>query len=178
MAVERAQRDGVRRRREDNGAHNFTFDVCVDGKPILRNVAVVCANRMVRIADEEVPLDSVFWVSRRAGLVLLFARTRTLAFLGHSGDLEEFARTIERQTDQAVQRALLRPLAAEVVVCTAGTEASGTVYGAMVNGLHLAVFTQRALHLFAEDRQHTVYWPVDQVSEISSAAGEQGRAGL
>ena len=178
MAVEGAQSNSDRHRREADGVDDFTFDVLVDGTSMLHNVPVVCTDLVIRVADEEVSLDSVFWISRRAGLVLLFARTRSLAFLGHSGDLEEFARTIEQKTDRAMQRTLLRPLAAEVVVCTAGTAVSGTLLGADLDGLYLAVFTQHAVHLFAENRYHTVPWPVDQVREISSATGEEGRVGL
>ena len=175
MTFEGVQGSGNRYSREADG---FTFDVIVDGTPMLHNVPVVCTDLVIRAGDEEVSLDSVFWVSRRAGLVLLFARTRSIAFLGHSGDLEEFARTIEQKTDRVIQRTLLQPLAAEVVVCTAGTAVNGTLLGADLNGLHLAVFTQHAVHLFSENRHHTVPWPVDQVSEISSATREEGRAGL
>ena len=178
MAFEGGHSSGDRHGREADGTDGFTFDVIVNGTPRLYNVPVVCTDRVIRAADEEVSLDSVFWVSRRAGLVLLFARTRSLAFLGHSGDLEEFARTIEQKTDQSRQRTLLQPLAAEVVVCTAGTAVNGMLSGSDLSGLHLAVFTQRAVHLFAEDRHHTVPWPVDQVSEISSDTREEGRAGL
>lgn len=177
MAVERVNINGSGRRPSDD-AREFAFDVLVDGQPARRNVSVVCAGSEVTIDGEPVALESIFWVSRRAGLVLLFTRERTLAFLGRSGDVEELARTVERGSDRAAQRSLLQPLAAEVVVCTAGTAASGTVRGTPVNGLHLAVFTQRGLHLFANDHQHSVPWPIERVSEINTSPGEPGRAGL
>jgi len=159
-------------------AREFAFDVLVDGQPARRNVAVQCSGSEVKIDGEPVALESIFWVSRRAGLVLLFTRERTLAFLGRSGDVEELARTVERGSDRTAQRSLLQPLAAEVVVCTAGTAASGTVNGKPVNGLHLAVFTQRGLHLFESSHQHSVPWPIERVSEINTSPGEPGRAGL
>jgi len=177
VAVERVKPNGDDRRRSDD-AREFAFDVLVDGQPARRNVSVSCSGSEVKIDGELVALDSIFWVSRRAGLVLLFTRERTLAFLGRSGDVEELARAVERGSDRAAQRSLLQPLAAEVVVCTAGTAASGTVEGKPVNGLHLAVFTQRGLHLFAKDRQHSVPWPIERVSEINTSPGQPGRAGL
>ncbi|MCG8469771.1 MAG: hypothetical protein MJB57_16450 [Gemmatimonadetes bacterium] len=176
MSVERANPGEPRRRVDD--AHEFMFDVLVDGRPARRKVSVVCAESAIHVGDDQVDLDTVFWVSRRAGLVLLFTHAQTYAFHGRSGDVEELARTVERGSDRAAQRSLLQPLAAEVVVCTAGTAASGEIDGASVTGLHLAVFTQRALHLFARNRKHTLPWPVDRVSEINTAPDEPGRAGL
>lgn len=178
MAVDQMKTNGSRAHFRADGAREFRFDVLVDGEPVRRNVLVTCSADGVRIEREPVELDAVFWVSRRAGLVLLFTRLRTIAFLGGSADLEELARAVERGCDRAAQRSLLQPLAAEVVVCTAGTAVSGRTEDGEVKGLHLAVFTRRGLHLFAQDRQHSVRWPVDRVSEINAAPGEPGRAGL
>ena len=178
MAVDPAKSNGAKTRRGLASSREFRFDVLVDGAPVRRDVSVTCLPDGVRVEDEALDLNSVFWVSRRAGLVLLFTRDRTLAFLGHSADLEELARTVERHSDRAAQRSLLQPLAAEVVVCTAGTAVTGRIDDTEIKGLHLAVFTQQGLHLFAEDRTHAVRWPVQRVSEISTSTGEPGRAGL
>jgi hypothetical protein len=127
---------------------------------------------------DRIALDTMFWVSRRAGLVLLFGRDRTVALLGKSGDLEELARAVERGSDRAAQRSLLQPLTREVVVCTAGTAVSGTIGGVRVSGLHLAVFTQQGLHLFAGAHRHSIRWPMECVREISPAPREHGRGAL
>jgi len=166
------------RRASDGTARGFVFDVLVDGEPVRRHVPVSLTDTALRIADFEVPLDSVFWVSRRAGLMLVFGRERTLAVLGKSGDLEELARGVERGSDRAAQRSLLQPLTREVVVCTAGTAVSGHVGTTRISGLHLAVFTQRGLHLFQGSRSHSLEWPVRRVSEINTAPGTHGRGGL
>jgi len=171
--------DRVRSRRGPDGAsRGFVFDVLVDGEPVRRDVEVALTGTALRIAEREIPLDSVFWVSRRAGLMLVFGRERTLAVLGRSGDLEELARGVERGSDRAAQRSLLQPLTREVVVCTAGTAVSGHLGETRVSGLHLAVFTQRGLHLFAGSRSHSLEWPVRRVSEIDTAPGTHGRGGL
>jgi len=156
----------------------FVFDVLVDGRPVQRDTRVVLHETSLVFGEEKLALDTVFWVSRRAGLMLLFGRERTLAVLGKSGDLEELARGVERGSDRAAQRSLLQPLTREVVVCTAGTAVSGRIGESRISGLHLAVFTQRGLHLFAGSRSHSVEWPVERVAEITSAPGTHGRGGL
>lgn len=156
----------------------FVLDVLVDGTPVRRGVAVSYSDTHLRVADQQLALDTVFWVSRRAGLVLLFARKVTVALLGRSGDLEELARAVERGSDRAAQRSLLQPLTREVVVCTAGTAVSGALGDTRVSGLHLAVFTQRGLHLFARSRSHSIEWPVSRVGELGTGPGERGRGGL
>ncbi len=178
MAAERLITDGGARARVGDEPREVRFDVLVDGQPVRRAVPVRVDRGAVCMGEDELALDSVFWVSRRAGLVLLFARDRTLALLGRSADLEVLARAVERGSDRAAQRSLLQPLAREVVVCTAGTAVSGAIGDARVSGLHLAVFTQRGLHLFAGAHRHSLAWPVDRVAEISTAPGEAGRAGL
>lgn len=170
--------DRLESRRKTDGGRGFVFDVLVDGEPVRRQVEVSLTGDALRIGDREIPLDTVFWVSRRAGLMLVFGRERTLAVLGKSGDLEELARGVERGSDRAAQRSLLQPLTREVVVCTAGTAVSGHIAGIRISGLHLAVFTQRGLHLFAGSGSRSIEWPVKRVSEIDTAPGTHGRGGL
>ena len=157
---------------------SYVLDVLVDGSPVRRDAHVQLVGSRLVFDDRELPLDSVFWVSRRAGLVLLFGRDDTVALLGKSGDLEEVARSVERGSDRGAQRRLLQPLAREVVVCTAGTAASGTIGGERVGGLHLAVFTQRGLHLIAREYRHSIVWPVSRVEELEATGSELGWGGL
>ncbi|MDH3732080.1 MAG: hypothetical protein OEU54_01040 [Gemmatimonadota bacterium] len=178
MSSDHFQSSSAIRRNVDGEARAFVFDVLVDGKPVQRATPVVLSDAGLLVDGDELALDTVFWVSRRAGLMLLFGRERTLAVLGKSGDLEELARGVERGSDRAAQRSLLQPLTREVVVCTAGTAVSGNIGDRKIFGLHLAVFTQRGLHLFAGSRSHSVEWPVETVSEITSAPGTHGRGGL
>ncbi|MFV1986373.1 MAG: hypothetical protein ACC682_03790 [Gemmatimonadota bacterium] len=178
MSLDRSHPTDAIRRNVAGEPREFVFDVLVDGKPVQRDTPVVLNESTLMLGEEKLALDTVFWVSRRAGLMLLFARGRTLAVLGKSGDLEELARGVERGSDRAAQRSLLQPLTREVVVCTAGTAVSGQIGESRISGLHLAVFTQRGLHLFAGSRSHSVEWPVERVAEIKSAPGAHGRGGL
>ncbi len=148
----------------------YRFDVHPAGEPMRAQVSVVCTPAGIHFEDRQIPLASVFWVSRRAGLILVFARRHTVAFFGGSGDLEDFARSVERGSDVAGRRALLRPLAADVVVCTAGTEIAGRFGDAPLEGLYLAVFTRRGLHLFAEEHEYTLRWPTEHAAETASEA--------
>ena len=153
----------------------YRFDVRLAGEPVRPQVSVVCAPAGIHFEDRQVPLASVFWVSRRAGLIIVFARRQTVAFFGESGDLEDFARNVERGSDVAGRRSLLRPLAADVVVCTAGTEITGTIGDAPLEGLYLAVFTRRGLHLFAEAHEYTLRWPTEHAAETAADAHGDGR---
>ena len=161
-----------------DAAREFVFDVLVAGEPARRRVAVACSSSHLRFDGTQVDLDSVFWVSRRAGLVLVFARRRTIAFFGHGGDLHDLAQAVERGTNTDSRRSMLRPLASEVVVCAAGAAVTGDIDGAPVNGLYLAVFTRQGLHLFAEERRHRVRWPVDRARESTVPVGGSNRPGL
>ena len=155
----------------------YRFDVRPAGEHVRPQVPVVCTPAGIHFEDRRIPLPSVFWVSRRAGLVLVFARRHTVAFFGESGDLEDFARSVERGSDVAGRRSLLRPLAADVVVCTAGTEIAGTIGETPLDGLYLAVFTRRGLHLFAEDHEYTLRWPTDHAAETTDDAHGDAHGG-
>ena len=153
----------------------YRFDVHLAGEEVRPQVSVVCTPAGIHFEDRQIPLASVFWVSRRAGLILVFARRHTVAFFGDSGDLEDFARTVERGSDVAGRRSLLRPLAADVVVCTAGTAIAGRIGDAPLEGLYLAVFTRRGLHLFAEEHEYTLRWPTEHAAEAVDDARGDGR---
>jgi len=153
----------------------YRFDVHPAGEQVRPQVSVVCTPAGIHFEDRQIPLASVFWVSRRAGLILVFARGHTVAFFGDSGDLEDFARNVERGSDVAGRRSLLRPLAADVVVCTAGTEIAGRIGDAPLEGLYLAVFTRRGLHLFAEEHEYTLRWPTEHAAETAPDAHGDGR---
>jgi hypothetical protein len=168
----------ARRESRPSEQRSYVLDVLVDGSPVRRDARVQLGESRLQVDDREIPLDSIFWVSRRAGLVLLFGRDDTVALLGKSGDLEVVARAVERGSDRGAQRRLLQPMAREVVVCTAGTAVSGTVGDERVGGLRLAVFTQRGLHLIARENRHSLVWPVSRVEELEATGSELGWGGL
>ncbi|WP_420637110.1 hypothetical protein [Candidatus Palauibacter sp.] len=161
-----------------NAPREFLFDVLVAGEPARRQVPVACSPSGLWFDGEQVELDSIFWVSRRAGLILLFSRRHTLAFFGDGGDLQELARAVERGTSGDTRRSILQPLASEVVVCAAGTAVTGEIAGEPVNGLYLAVFTRQGLHLFAGEGKHRVRWPVECAEGATVSTGGASRPGL
>ncbi len=169
MTTEGSAKVGRRRA----AAREYTFDVLFSGEPMRRRLPVLCRDGAVLIDGEPLDLPSAFWVSRRAGMVLVCTRRETVAFFGASADLEEIARTVERESVGKNKRSLFRPLASEVIVCAAGTAARGEVGEDRIDGLFLAVFTYRGLHLFAGEVEHTVRWPVLEAEEVAGeVAGE------
>jgi hypothetical protein len=154
-------------------ASSLLADVFVEGEPVMRAASTRLVGRTLKLNDRELSLDSLFWVARRAGLLLLFGRDSTVALQADKEHLEELARSIERLIGRDAQRQLLQPLSREVIVCTAGTAVSGHVDGQTVHGLHLAVFTQRALHLLATDRRHTISWPVEAAERLAPDSQER-----
>jgi len=125
----------------------------------MRDAEVSLADRHLQLADRRLALDSIFWISRRSGLLLLFGDDFTGALKGAHGDLEELALAIERAGDRERQRRALHPFAREVVVCAAGSAVSGVIGGAKIQGLHLVVVTQRGVHLLSRGQRRFLSWP-------------------
>lgn len=158
---------------------SFRMDVYVEGEPVRRQARLEIREDALGLEGRELPFESVFWVSRRAGMLLIFARDFTAALKGPGGDLDELARAVERRSDRNLQRRrLLQPLAREVVVCTAGTAVKGRIAEESIRGLYLAVFTQRGVHLVARERQHTLHWPVEKAERSEGAGKRTGQEAL
>ncbi len=172
--------DGGSEVRDDERATpSFRLDVYIEGDHVRRGAEVRLHPGWLAIDGRRLSFESVYWVSRRAGMLLVFARDFTAALKGSGGDLDELARAVEGRSDRNVQRRrLLQPLAREVVVCTAGTAVSGRLGGRRVHGLYLAVFTQRALHLVAGERHHVLRWPVERAEREAEPGGRGGAQAL
>lgn len=150
----------------------LSLDVLVQGEGTRRDVPVELSGTGLRVGEMDVPLSSVYWTSRRAGLLMVFAREHTLALKGGRGTLQRIARTLDRRLGQEAGRGRLpESLAGEVVVCTAGVAATGTLAGRPVRGLRVALFTRRGLHLLAGEEDLRLGWPVED------GRREEGRRG-
>lgn len=153
-------------------------DVLVQGEGIRRGVAVEVRDDAIRVDDLGLEGREIWWTSRRAGLLMLFARERTLAVKGRRPVLEELARLVEARRGAAGGRGRLpEALTEEVVVCTAGTAVVGRVGGRKTSGLRVAVFTRRGMHLLTGEDDLCLGWPVEaaRVAEGGSGGG-RGRA--
>jgi len=133
-------------------------------------VALLCDELMV-------PYGEVFWVSRRKGMLLLFAGRATLAIKGSSQELDSLYQLLTERVDLTeLRRRIVRQLGHEVVLFTAGCAVAGEVSGEKVGGLYVAAVTKRALYLMAGDRQITVAWPARAASRRpakKAGAGER-----
>ncbi len=153
-------------------------DVLVQGEGIRRGVTVEVRDDALRVGDLVVPGREIWWTSRRAGLLMVFGRERTLAVKGDRPVLDALARSVEARRGGAGSRGRLpEDLTGEVVVCTAGTAVVGRVGGRETSGLRVAVATRRGVHLLAGERDLRLGWPVDdaQMTEEGEGGG-RGRA--
>jgi len=151
------------------------LNVLIEGEGLRRDASVRLVDRRLSVDDREMPLDGLFWIARRAGMLLLFASDYTLAVQGGPTQIEELARAIEASVDQNERRReLLRPVAREVVVATAGTAVSGQLDGSPIKGLFVAVFTQAGIHLFTRRRHEALAWPALAENEADSQGVDGG----
>lgn len=155
-----------------------TLDVLVQGDGVYRDVAAEAGDDAFQVGHLDVPYGSVFWTSRRAGLLMVFTDGLTLALKGPRERLDDLGRALERQLGKAGARGRLPPdQASEVVVFTAGTAVVGRLGSRKASGLRVALFTRQALHLLGGDEALRLAWPVDEARTVEeSAAGSEGRA--
>lgn len=160
-------------------SRGYLLDVYIEGEHVHRRASVEVVGDNLSVDGQAIPFRTIFWVSRRAGLLLLFGEDFTMAFKGRGQDLEELARALEFRADWSQRRRqLLEPFAGEIVVCTAGTAVTGSVEDEKVQGLYLAVFTRRALHLLSKESRLTVAWPVDRAQCERTTAGRMDQETL
>ena len=150
----------------------FSFDVRVEGESVRRDVPVTLEPAAIRVGDVKLADGSVFWTARRAGLLLLFAREKTVALQGEPEDLDALQRRVTARVEPEEQRRrLLDPLTEEVVLFAAAAAARGRLDGRPVQGLHVVVATREGVHLFAEDRHLELAFPVDEAEVVSDPEG-------
>jgi hypothetical protein len=161
----------------------FAVDAFLEGDRLRRGVQLQVEDDRLSYDEVGLSLDEVFWVSRRAGLLLVFARGYVAAFRASDDRLDDLSRAIDARLDvDALRAAVLEPLAWESVVCSAGVAISGRVEegpaeigaaaGRSLKGLFVAVFTRQALHLFSREQAFRVPWPV----VVRETAGEPRQA--
>jgi hypothetical protein len=151
----------------------FAVDVFLEGDRLRRGVQLQVEDERLSYDDVDLSLDEVFWVSKRAGLLLVFARGYVAAFRASDDRLDDLYRAIDARLDaDALRAAALEPLAWESVVCAAGVAISGAVESSdaagrslSLKGLFVAVFTRQALHLLSREQVFRVSWPVAAARE-------------
>lgn len=157
----------------------LTVDAFLEGDRLRRGVRLEVRDDALSYEDVRLPLAGLFWVARRGGLLLAFARDYTAAFRASEHRLDDLREAIDRRVDAgARQSAFLEPLAGETILCSAGVAVSGTLVDTTgdsarpqaVRGLHVAVFTRHALHLFSRTETRRVAWPVGEAREATDSA--------
>ncbi len=154
-------------------SESLRTDVFIEGAGVRRGARVTVAGVALLCDDLVVPYGEVFWVSRRKGMMLLFAERTTLAVKGSSEQLDGlYNRLTERVDLTELRRRIVRQLGHEVVLFTAGCAISGTIEGEKVGGLHVAAVTRRGMYLLSGQRQLTVAWPARAASRRPARKAE------
>jgi hypothetical protein len=154
-------------------SQSLITDVFVEGTGVRRGARVTVAGVALLCDELMVPYGEVFWVSRRKGMLLLFAGRATLAIQGLPPELDQLYQLLTERVDLSeLRRRIVRQLGHEVVLFTAGCAASGTIEGEKVGGLYVAAVTRRAIYLMSGDRQFAVAWPARAASRRPAKKAE------
>lgn len=144
------------------------LDAWIEGEGVRRKQPVRVDGDGLRVGDVLLPHDSIYWTSRRSGLLMVFGEEHTAAAQGPRQRLDALARTLEREAARIGRRHRLpEEVAREVVVCTAGVAAVGSVGGREIRGLRLAAFTRSGLHLVSRGDCSVLAWPADEFRPFS-----------
>lgn len=151
------------------------LDVFVHGAGVERGAEVRRESDGIRYGERFVPWREVLWVSRRSGMILVFAESVSLAVRATGKALGELESWVDQSVDQTeLRRRLMKQLGHEVVLFIAGSAVEGSIGGASVRGLYLAAATRRALYLLSGSSQYSMVWPVDQVKRQIAQPGTAG----
>ncbi|MFQ5745667.1 MAG: hypothetical protein ACE5HF_00435 [Gemmatimonadota bacterium] len=154
---------------------SYTLDVFVEGRGVRRNAEVEVRPEGLALDGAELQFESLFWVTRRAGLLLLFSPDASVALSGRDTQIDGLAGLVEERIDQTASlRRLLRQLGHEGVLFAAGSAVSGTIEGDPVRGLCVAAATRRALHLVSGRHAWRIAWPVERAERRSGGGSGSG----
>ena len=158
-------------------SQSLRTDVFIEGSGVRRQARVTVAGVALLCDELMVPYGEVFWVSRRQGMLLLFAGRATLAIKGTPQELDRLYKHLTERVDLTeLRRRIVRQLGHEVVLFTAGCAVSGQIDDEKVGGLFVAAVTRRALYLLSGDRQLAVAWPAGAASRRpAKKAGSKDR---
>ncbi len=150
----------------------FRFDAWSQSGGVRRDQRVRPGEASLRVGDLEIEYPDVLWKARRADLLMLFTAERTVALQGRSDPLNRLDRSLVRRMPPGEnRRRYLEAVAGEVLLFAAAVAARGRLEGSPVTGLHVAVVTREALHLFSGTSRRGVSFPAEQCRVRSGAGG-------
>ena len=92
-------------------SQSLRIDVFVEGSGVRRGARVKVAGAALLCNELMVPYGEVFWLSRRKGMLLLFAGRATLAIKGTPRELDQlYKRLTERVDLTELRRRIVRQL--------------------------------------------------------------------
>jgi hypothetical protein len=151
------------------------LDVFLEGRGVQRGARVTAGVDGLTCGDAFLRWSDVFFVSRRAGMFLLFGAAGAAVIKGKGEDLDRLEGWVSDAVDLTeVRRRLVRQLGHEVVLFTAACAARGVLDGRGINGLYVAAATRRALYLISGREQWSLVWPVERVKRELARPEEPG----
>lgn len=154
----------------------FRFDAWSQSEGVRRDQPVRPGEESLRVGDLEIDYSDVLWKARRADLLMLFTGDRTVALQGRSDPLNRLDRSLVRRMPPGEnRRRYLTSVAGEVLLFAAAVAARGRLGDSPVTGLHVAVVTREALHLFSGTSRRSVPFPAEQCRLRSGDEGEGSR---
>ncbi len=89
----------------------WQLDALISGAGVRRSVPVRMIDGSLAVDDIAVPIGSVYWVARRASMLLVFAGESSVALKGPARDLDALWRELDSVVDQTeVRRHLVQRL--------------------------------------------------------------------
>ncbi|MCL7938345.1 MAG: hypothetical protein M8835_09405 [marine benthic group bacterium] len=154
---------------------SLKLDVLVEGRGVQRGAEVAAGVDGLTCGDVFLRWSDVFFVSRRAGMVMLFGASGAAVIKGNGEDLDRLESWVSDAVNLTeVRRRLVRQLGHEVVLFTAACAARGSLDGRRINGLYVAAATRRALYLISGREQWSMVWPVERVKRELARPEEPG----
>jgi hypothetical protein len=154
---------------------SLTLDLFMEGRGVQRGVQVAATVDGLACGDAFLRWSDLFFVSRRAGMVILFATSGATVLKGNREDLDKLDDWVAAAVNLTeVRRRLVRQLGHEVVLFTAACAARGRIDGQRLNGLYVAAATRRALYLISGREQWSLVWPIERVKRELARPEEPG----
>lgn len=154
---------------------SLRLDVFVDNAGVQRDARLTLAPAALLCNQIAIPYAEMFWLSRRAGMLLVFSSRASLAVKGASVEIDRVYQGLTQRLDLTeLRRRIVRQLGHEVVLFTAGCAVSGTADGRQVGGLFVAVATRRALYLLGRSGQLSLEWPARAARRRPARSAERG----
>lgn len=147
---------------------DLRLDVHVPGEPVRRGVEVKVAPKAVAVGNRTLEFHELLWMDRRAGLLVLFSESWSIALRGDETALDGLARSIAERVPREERRSRIRGRTVEEPDLIAGCAVVGRVEGEAVHGLRVAAASRGGLHLLGPGGDCRMAFPVQEAGVVNA----------